>query len=86
MPNLAGYGKAASKHTKTAASHEVAIFVPFLKKAFKPNIKHIYYYALFTFVILLEKLTERFISHFQQYKINHLFIILAKNTITIQKF
>lgn len=47
MPNLAGYGKAASKHTKTAASHEVAIFVPFLKKAFKPNIKHIYYYALF---------------------------------------
>lgn len=32
MPNLAGYGKAASKHTKTAASHEVAIFGLFSKR------------------------------------------------------
>ena len=85
MPNLAGYKK-RQVNIQKRPSHEVAIFVPFLKKAFKPNIKHIYYYALFTFVILLEKLTERFISHFQQYKINHLFTILTKNTITIQKF
>lgn len=35
MPNLAGYGKAASKHTKTAASHEVAVFCAFSQKGFQ---------------------------------------------------
>ena len=72
--------------TKIAASHEVAIFVPFYKKAFKPNIKHIYYYALFTFVTLLEKLSVRVISNFQHYKISHLFTNGIYYTNDIQKY
>ncbi len=56
---------------RMAASHEAAILL-LSQKAFKPNIKHIYYYALFTFVILLDYLTTRFILSSQRYKITQL--------------
>lgn len=44
--------------TKYAVSHEAAYFVTLITKASKPNIKHIYYYALFTFVSFYTQKTK----------------------------